>query len=330
MTGRRLFGVSLVAALLLWLPQGWTAPDQTMSITPTATSGATITASDENTRNNNISTPFNAHSHTDISTTSANTFNVGDGAAGNKQICANAADGTDMCLRWDDTANLWLVDNPAGTFNQIVTITGTAGLTAGTILMADGTSSIRSLTSAAGADDQTLVWDSATAATPRTVPNCTDTGGNHLNYTQSTNSFSCGTSSSTTTTVADVVLRTAGNVTTTSGTLVDFTGASITLTTGANPVLMGFAGACSHSDATATLSYNMLVDSSLQLGTEGIRVAQHATATEEMMCNFSTMTTDLTAGSHTFKLQWQTSAATATTYCNTAVACAFWVAEVTD
>ena len=48
------------------------------------------------------------------------------------------------------------------------------------------------------ADDKVFVADSATAATWRTVTECTDTGGNHLNYTQSTNSFSCGTSSAST------------------------------------------------------------------------------------------------------------------------------------
>lgn len=49
---------------------------------------------------------------------------------------------------------------------------------------------------APGADDQVLVSDSGVAATWRSVPNCTDTGGQHLNYTTATNSFSCGTTSS--------------------------------------------------------------------------------------------------------------------------------------
>lgn len=48
--------------------------------------------------------------------------------------------------------------------------------------------------SAPAGDDQLLVSLSATAASWKTVPDCTDTGGNHLNYTQSTNAFSCGTS----------------------------------------------------------------------------------------------------------------------------------------
>ena len=171
----------------------WAAPDQSMSIAPAATSGTTITAADENTRNNSISTPYNAHSHTDISTTSANTLSVGNGEAGNKHLCANAADATDACLRWDDTANLWTLDNPTqGAFNQIATISSTTGVTG--VLRGDGTGALTQFAPTPDGDDTVLVSDSATTGTFRTVPNCTDTGGNHLNYTQSSNSFSCGTS----------------------------------------------------------------------------------------------------------------------------------------
>lgn len=49
------------------------------------------------------------------------------------------------------------------------------------------------LTSAA--DDTTLV-SSGAAWVAKTLPACTDTGGNHLNYDQSTNTFSCGVSGS--------------------------------------------------------------------------------------------------------------------------------------
>ena len=41
---------------------------------------------------------------------------------------------------------------------------------------------------------QTLVATSATAVAAKTIPDCTDTAGNHLNYTQSGDTFSCGTS----------------------------------------------------------------------------------------------------------------------------------------
>lgn len=44
-------------------------------------------------------------------------------------------------------------------------------------------------------DDMITVGD-GTVWAGKTLPNCTDTTGNHLNYTQSSNSFSCGTSSS--------------------------------------------------------------------------------------------------------------------------------------
>ena len=50
---------------------------------------------------------------------------------------------------------------------------------------------------APSADDQALIADSTSAATWRALPNCTDSSGSHLNYTTVTNSFSCGTSSST-------------------------------------------------------------------------------------------------------------------------------------
>lgn len=48
--------------------------------------------------------------------------------------------------------------------------------------------------SAPASDDQVLVSDSSSAATWRSVPNCTDTSGNHLNYATATNGWSCGTS----------------------------------------------------------------------------------------------------------------------------------------
>jgi hypothetical protein len=49
---------------------------------------------------------------------------------------------------------------------------------------------------APGAGDLVLVSDSTSAATWRSVPDCADTAGNHLNYTASSNTFSCGTTSS--------------------------------------------------------------------------------------------------------------------------------------
>lgn len=50
--------------------------------------------------------------------------------------------------------------------------------------------------SASPATDTTPVITAANTATYKAIPNCTDTGGNHINYTTSTHAFSCGTSSS--------------------------------------------------------------------------------------------------------------------------------------
>jgi hypothetical protein len=65
----------------------------------------------------------------------------------------------------------------------------TAFFTTGAIEVARGGTG-----AAPGADDQVLVADSTSAATWRSIGDCVDTGGNHLNYTAATNTFSCGTS----------------------------------------------------------------------------------------------------------------------------------------
>ena len=66
----------LVGLSVLWMPLVWAAPDLTMTVAPTASSGATITASDENTRNNAVANAYNSHTHTDITQTGT-ALNVG-------------------------------------------------------------------------------------------------------------------------------------------------------------------------------------------------------------------------------------------------------------
>lgn len=46
----------------------------------------------------------------------------------------------------------------------------------------------------AAAHSVEVITTANTTATPKVIPDCTDTGGNHLNFTQSTDAFSCGTS----------------------------------------------------------------------------------------------------------------------------------------
>jgi len=51
----------------------------------------------------------------------------------------------------------------------------------------------------AAAHSVEVITTANTTATAKVVPDCTDTGGNHLNYTQSTDSFSCGSTELTST-----------------------------------------------------------------------------------------------------------------------------------
>jgi len=126
----------LSRVILIWVLCSnpvWAAPDTTMSVTPAAVSGTTITAADENSRNSAISTAYNSHSHTDISQT-ANTLNVGDGTAGDKTIAANAADTTDYALRYDDTLDIWKAQQRSSTFNTLQTASGTTPIAVNAIL----------------------------------------------------------------------------------------------------------------------------------------------------------------------------------------------------
>ena len=121
--------VGLLILFLLSRPQlGYCIPDTTMTISPSAVAGTVITAGDENSRNSTISTAHNAHSHTDITQT-GNTLNVGDGLAGNKSLCANAADGTDLCIRYNDTNNLWEAQENSTTFSTFLVFSGSNALT---------------------------------------------------------------------------------------------------------------------------------------------------------------------------------------------------------
>lgn len=94
-------------------------PDTTLTIAPTAVSGSTITASDENSRNNTISTSYNAHSHTDLSTTTANTYTIGNNASGAKSLAVDNQFTTSPSIRYLDTSEEWQVSHNATTFARI-------------------------------------------------------------------------------------------------------------------------------------------------------------------------------------------------------------------
>ena len=131
----------LSAILILWsvlAPPVWAGNTEgsttTLTIDPSATAGTTITAADENDRSSDASTWANAHLHS-----LANTTSIGNNAAGNKNLCADAADTTDTCLRFDDTNNIFEINVPAaGTYNQLLTVSNGTSLTNGGLLIGTG------------------------------------------------------------------------------------------------------------------------------------------------------------------------------------------------
>ena len=79
-------------------------------------------------------------------------------------------------------ANTGTNNNPA--WSQINLANGVTG----TLPVANGGTNVTT-----ALDDRVLIGDSTTWQS-KAVPDCTDTAGNHLNYTASTNTLSCGTS----------------------------------------------------------------------------------------------------------------------------------------
>tara|TARA_R110000765_G_scaffold263510_1_gene363210 strand:+ start:85 stop:525 length:441 start_codon:yes stop_codon:yes gene_type:complete len=125
------------------------------------------------------------------------------------------------------------------------------------------------------------------------------------------------------------VLRTAGTVTTTSTSLVSFTGASITLTTGANPVAYGVAMVSANNTAGQNAEYNVSIDGTRQLGTTGLAFQQPASSGSYWLNHsFSGMTSALTAGSHTILLEWSVSAGTGQAVASSDTSQLFYAHEV--
>lgn len=126
---------------------------------------------------------------------------------------------------------------------------------------------------------------------------------------------------------ASRVVLSAGTITTTSTSLTDLTGATVTITTGTNPVLVSQAAAGEHSAGDGTLFFNIDVDGSLELGTGGLDWQAYS-ATADVNCSFSHLVTGLSAGSHTFKIQWKTPSGTASVFASAATKYALSAVEI--
>lgn len=86
-----------------------------------------------------------------------------------------------------------LTDNADGSYS--VAFTPSFGGSSGFLYVSSGTGTVTAM-----ADDQIFVASGATAGAATSIGDCDDSTGNHLNYDTTTNTFSCGTSSSSTNT----------------------------------------------------------------------------------------------------------------------------------
>lgn len=104
----------------------------------------------------------------------------------------------------------------------------------------------------------------------------------------------------------------SGDVTTTtSANFVDLTGASITITTGARRVLLGFTCGTSNSGSNVN-RFTFSVDGTDQGSAFGYALDQANAANIVHNVAMTFMTAALSAGSHTFKVRWRVSGGTGT------------------
>jgi hypothetical protein len=100
---------------------------------------------------------------------------------------------------------------------------------------------------------------------------------------------------------SDRVQRTAGNLTTTSTTFVDATGMSITKTTGARRVLLSVSGTWNAAGSDG-VSIDFTVDGT-RVGQDNGLMQYNSTTPANVAMSY--LTDVLSAGSHTFKVQWK-------------------------
>lgn len=127
MARRAAYGSSLALFILsLFLAQpAFCAPSNTMSISPSAVAGQTISAADENSRNTAISTTYNSHSHADISTLSGtNSLTIGDGTSGTKSYLADDSQAASPGFRFRTTYGFWELSQDGSTWSPIQIVSG--------------------------------------------------------------------------------------------------------------------------------------------------------------------------------------------------------------
>lgn len=137
------------------------------------------------------------------------------GSNGNIQYNSASSFAGDGALNWDSSGNTLSISRDASQTGYALRISGdlasqgvlanishdggaffsslAVGSTSGFLTSASGT-----VTKTTMADDQIFIASSPTAGAATSMPDCDDTGGQHLNYDTTTNTPTCGTSSGST------------------------------------------------------------------------------------------------------------------------------------
>ncbi len=120
--------------------------------------------------------------------TSASGIIAACGAANNQILYDNAG----SCAGLAVGTNGQIIIGTTGAAPAFTSLTGDSTLSAAGVMV---NTAINGNTVPSGATaHQTLVATAASTGAWKTIPDCTDASGNHINYTQSTDAFSCGTS----------------------------------------------------------------------------------------------------------------------------------------
>lgn len=134
---------------------------------------------------------------------------------------------------------------------------------------------------------------------------------------------------------ANYVANQASDYTTTSTSFVnvDGTNLSLTITTTGGNVLIGFSGAVSNTAAGSVTYLDVEIDGVRFAGDDGVVGVAQNIANYSVNAGFVVLKTGLSAGSHTFKLQWKTFNNTSKLYAGAGTAGndnhpQFWVREV--
>ena len=119
---------------------------------------------------------------------------------------------------------------------------------------------------------------------------------------------------------------TSGMLSTTSTTLVDIAGHTVTIATGANPIVYGVAQTA-RANSDTYFTFNITIDGALELGSQGISYRQ-TTASYNYIVSYQALSAPLSAGNHTIKQQFRVNTGSGSILNDTYTSTIFYAYEV--